>query len=215
MAQELEDYPAQVVSTRANRISYEEFLARYDEFAATDAGGAEWVDGEVIKMSPASDKHQDLVDFLTALLRILAETKDSGAVRSSPFQMKTAFKPSGREPDIVFVAKENLHRLKPTYLDGAADVAIEIISPESQARDRGDKFYEYEKGGVREYWLVDSARKQVEFYLLNENGIYQTATLENGVFRSTVIEGFYLRVEWLWREPLPQIISILREWKLI
>lgn len=215
MAQELEDYPAQVVSTRANRISYEEFLARYDEFAATDAGGAEWVDGEVIKMSPASDKHQDLVDFLTALLRIFAETKDLGTIRSLPFQMKTAFKPSGREPDIVFVAKENLHRLKPTYLDGAADVAIEITSPESQARDRGDKFYEYEKGGVREYWLIDPARKQAEFYRLDGNGIYQTATLENGVFRSRVIAGFHLRVEWLWQEPLPQVLSILREWKLV
>jgi len=215
MAQEIKDYPTQVVSTKANRISYEEFLARYDEFAATDAGGAEWVDGEVIKMSPASDKHQDLVDFFTALLRILVETKDLGAVRSSPFQMKTAFRPSGREPDIVFVAKENLHRLKPTYLDGAADVAIEIISPESQARDRGDKFYEYEKGGVREYWLIDTTRRQAEFYRLDNNSIYQTAVIENGVFNSTVVTGFYLRVEWLWQEPLPQVLSILREWKLV
>jgi Uma2 family endonuclease len=129
--------------------------------------------------------------------------------------MKTAYRPSGREPDIIFVARENLSRLKPTFLDGAADVAIEVISPESQARDRGDKFYEYEKGGVREYWLIDPARKQAEFYSLNENGIYQSVALADGVFRSMVIEGFNFRVEWLWQEPLPPVLNILREWKLI
>lgn len=215
MAQELKDYPAQVVSTRTNRISYEEFLARYDEFAATEAGGAEWVDGEVIQMSPASDRHQDLVGFLTTLLRIFVEMKDLGAVRFAPFQMKLASRPAGREPDIIFVARENLHRLKPTYLDGAADVAIEVISPESQARDRGDKFYEYEKGGVREYWLIDSSRKQAEFYRLDGTGIYQPVQVEGGVFRSHALEGFYLRVGWLWQEPLPQVLSILREWKVI
>lgn len=215
MAQELKDHPTQIVLTQENRISYEEFLARYDEFAGSEAGGAEWVDGELIKTSPASDKHQDLVAFLAAILRIFVEIKDLGAVRFSPFQMKAAFRPSGREPDIIFVARENLNRLKPTYLDGAADVAVEIISPESQTRDRGDKFYEYEKGGVREYWLIDPARKQAEFYRLDENGIYQSVPLADGVFRSAVIEGFNLRVEWLWQEPLPPILNVLREWRLI
>ena len=42
-----------------------------------------------------------------------------------------------REPDILFVGKERKHLFKKTYLDGAADLAVEIISPESIGRDRG------------------------------------------------------------------------------
>jgi Uma2 family endonuclease len=38
------------------KLSYEEFLKLYDEDTR-----AEWVDGEVILLSPASNRHQDLV----------------------------------------------------------------------------------------------------------------------------------------------------------
>jgi len=43
--------------------------------------------------------------------------------------------------------------LKHTYPDGPADLAIEIVSEESRLRDRGEKFAEYEVGGVKEYWI--------------------------------------------------------------
>jgi Uma2 family endonuclease len=58
------------------------------------------------------------------------------------------------------------------YLDGLADLVIEIISPESTSRDRGEKFYEYEMVGVRGYWLVDPQRELAEFYLLDAQGRY-------------------------------------------
>lgn len=51
------------------RMSYEEFLAWADEDTY-----AEWVDGEVIMMSPESDRHQDLARFLTSVLGIYVET---------------------------------------------------------------------------------------------------------------------------------------------
>jgi Uma2 family endonuclease len=192
------------------KMTYEEFL----EWA--DGTHAEWVDGEVIEMSPASDRHQDLVDFLTALFRVFTETKRLGIVRSAPFQMKTGKKLGGREPDILFLANDHLDRLKPNHLDGPADLAVEIISPESRARDRGDKFYEYEQGGVSEYWIVDYLRKQAEFYQLGEDGIYRAIPPgEDGIYTSRAIEGLWLKVEWLWQEPLPMVLGVLKEWKLI
>ncbi|MFQ5793902.1 MAG: Uma2 family endonuclease [Candidatus Bipolaricaulia bacterium] len=45
---------------------------------------------------------------------------------------------------------------------------IEIISPESRLRDRGEKFAEYEMGGVQEYWLLDPEEKRVDFYMLRD-----------------------------------------------
>lgn len=189
-------------------LSYEEFLEWADEDVR-----AEWVDWEVIVMSPASDRHQDLVRFLTATLSLLVETKDLGVVRPAPFQMKLK---NGREPDVLFVAKEHRDRLKDTYLDGPADLVVEIVSPESGPRDRGDKFYEYEAGGVREYWLIDPQREQVELYRLTGEGQYRLVQPgEADVYRSEVVPGFGLRASWLWQEPLPKVLEIARTWELV
>jgi Uma2 family endonuclease len=167
-------------------------------------------------MSPVSVAHQDLADFLAALLRLFAEAKGLGRVLTAPFLMKLDIRPSGREPDVVFIAGEHIDRLKRVFLDGPADVAVEVISPDSQTRDRGDKFYEYEKAGVREYWLIDPGRKQAEFYRLGNNGVYSAVPIGgDGIFHSNVIEGLWLKIDWLWQEPLPTLMSVLKEWGLV
>src|SRR5438128_553051 len=150
MSQDIQPQPqAERSASTTPKLSYEEFL-RTDEYS-----WAEWVDGEVIPLSPASKKHQLLVSFLTALLQHFVEAHHLGLVIAAPFQMKTGHELPGREPDILFVSSEHLDRLRDTYLNGAADLVVEVISPESLIRDRGDKFYEYERGGVKEYWLLD------------------------------------------------------------
>lgn len=194
---------------RTDYVSYEAFLAALGETHA------EWVDGRVIFMSPASDRHQDLVRFLTAVLSHFTEVYDLGVVRPAPFQMKLSPDGPGREPDVLFVAKANLGRLKKNRLEGPADLVVEIISPESRARDRGEKFYEYEAGGVREYWLIDPDRQQAEFYRPDERGIYQPVPLQEGIFESQVLPGLRLEVAWLWAEPLPPLLSILKVWQLV
>jgi len=185
-------------------MSYEEFLEWCDEDT-----WAEWVDGEVIVFSPASTRHQDLADFLVSVLRIYAEARNLGVVCSAPFQMKLE---RGREPDVLFVAREHLSRLKENYLDGPADLVIEITSPDSIERDRGRKFVEYEASGVREYWLIDPLRERAEFYQLDEEGFYRPVSPDvEGVYRSQVVSGFWLKVEWLWQEPLPSPVRVVAE----
>jgi len=118
---------------------------------------------------------------------------------------------SGREPDLIFVATANLHRLQATYLDGPADLAVEIISPESVGRDRGEKFYEYEQGGVPEYWLIDPQTQRAEFYRLVEGRYRLAFESKEGEYRSLVLPDFWLRVEWLWQDPLPNVEDVLLE----
>jgi Uma2 family endonuclease len=213
MAQELKPQTPtpSVTQTPPPRMTYEEFLAWADEDT-----WAEWVDGEVILMSPASKKHQKTVKFLIMILGAFIEAHDFGELIPGPFQMKSGSDLPGREPDLIFVATEHLDRLKESHLDGPADLAIEVISPDSRARDRGDKYYEYEQAGIREYWLIDPARKQAEFYRLGSDGIYSAVPDGNdGIFRSSVIEGLWLKVDWLWQDPLPTLMSILKEWGLV
>ncbi len=51
-----------------SKMTYEEFLEWCDEDTL-----AEWVDGEVVMTSPASNKHQDIADFLVSVLRPFVE----------------------------------------------------------------------------------------------------------------------------------------------
>ena len=191
----------------ARGMSYAEFLEWCDEDTL-----AEWVDGEVIMAYPASAAHQILVGFLLRVLAIYAEQRELGQVIAAPFQMKTGPELPGREPDLLFIARENLDRLEGVYLDGPADLAIEVVSPASRLRDRGEKLAEYEMGGVREYWVIDPEEQRADFYVLAADGRYERRrTSEDGIYPSEVITGFRLRESWLWQQPLPKALSALRE----
>src|SRR5204862_6544261 len=89
------------------RMTYEEFL----EWANEDAD-AEWVDGEVVWMSPISSEHQRMGRFLLRLFSEFLEERDLGELRYERFHMKTGPDLPGREPDILFVANAHLSRLK-------------------------------------------------------------------------------------------------------
>src|SRR5205814_1954876 len=155
MTQTVHTAPSGSAPAPPAKMTYEQFLEWLDEDTH-----AEWVNGEVMVMSPVGDLHQEIGRFLLMLLSHFVEAFHLGAIRYDPFQMKTAPDLPGRAPDILFVATSHLSRLKKSYLEGPADLAVEIVSPESGARDCGDKYYEYEQGGVREYWLIDPQRKQ-------------------------------------------------------
>ena len=187
------------------KMTYEEFLAWADEDTL-----AEWVDGEVVMSSPASSRHQEIVGFLSTVIGMFVRQRELGVAMLAPFQMKLL--DSGREPDLIFVAARHVDRLRNTYLDGPADLAIEVLSPESVSRDRGEKFYEYARGGVPEYWLIDPLRKWAEFYRLGALGLYEPIfSGREGIFHSEAVPGFWLRVGWLWQEPLPSSLRILGE----
>jgi len=162
----------------------------------------------VVRYTPASLAHQRILTFLAQLMGTYVESKELGLVIPAPFQMKLA--KSGREPDLMFVAAEHLDRLRETHLEGPADLVVEILSPESMGRDRGEKFYEYAQAGIPEYWLIDPEGEQAEFYVLKRPGRYQLEMAgSEGIYRSSVIPGFWLKIEWLWKTP--RVLDALRE----
>jgi Uma2 family endonuclease len=184
------------------RMTFAGFLEWADEDTL-----AEWVDGDVIMASPASNQHQDLARFLTAVLSGFVEAHALGVVRPAPLLMK--LEKAAREPDLLFVATSHLGRMQKNYLDGPADLVVEIVSPESAGRDRGDKFYEYAQGGVPEYWLIDPQAQWVEFYQLEGARYRLVFSGQTGDYQSLVLPDFWLRVEWLWQQPLPLVDEVL------
>ncbi len=187
-------------------ITYEEFFDWADEDTL-----AEWVDGRIEMSSPANWKHQQIAGLLYKVFDTFVEMSDLGVILQNPFQMKLPGKKgSGREPDVMFVAKANLSRMESGLLRGAADLAVEVTSPESETRDRHAKFIEYAAGAVPEYWIIDPDH-QAEFYLRNQQGQYERQPLdEQGRYHSQALPGFWLKPEWLWREPLPNAVLVLK-----
>jgi Uma2 family endonuclease len=194
------------IQAPAAAMSHEDFLTAY--------GGvrAEWVNGEVVPMAPVSPRHQQVALFLSALFQHFCEQRNAGTVLSAPVQMKVG--EAAREPDVMVLTPEHAYRIKPCCVEGPADLVVEIVSPESRGRGRGDKYYE--QAGVREYWLVDPARRLAEFYRLTGRGVYELVRSdERGRFESRVLPGLWIEVEWLWQEPLPPLLGVLREWGLV
>ena len=188
-------------------VSWEEFLAW-----APDDWRVEWVAGEIIEMPPSKIDDLDTSSFLLAFLLLYIQRHGLGRVFHAGALVKLAQKPSGREPDLVFVRRENLDRIKPTWVDGPVDLAVEIVSPDSVTRDYRDKLAEYQAAGIPEYWIIDPRRSEARFYQLGDDGTYRLSIIgEDGIYTSRIVEGFRLRVSWLWQRLLPTIDEALAD----
>lgn len=98
-------------------------------------------------------------------------------------------------PDLLFVAASRAAIFQPKSCDGPPDLALEIVCPESTARDWRVKFGEYEALGIREYWIVDPQAKGVEAYELDDAETYQLLPNHDGSIHSFVLPGWWLRPE--------------------
>jgi Uma2 family endonuclease len=183
----------------ASNVSVEEYMQTYAE------NFCEYVEGLVIQMSPVTSKHDHLTYYLRQLFETYLEIRPIGQVRSAPFVMRLPkFPKRRREPDVFVVLNSNPHELTETYMDGPADICIEVVSDDSTKRDYGEKFMEYEKGGVKEYWLLDPLREESIFRRLGEDGLYHPQSLDElGYYRTPLLPGFALHVPTLWQEKLP------------
>ena len=191
------------------RMSYEEFLAWADEDVH-----AEWVDGEVIVQMPPKEPHQRVVAFLIQLMGLFIQLYNLGRLLPAPFEMRAFPDGPAREPDLIFIAREHLDRLSQERLSGPADLVVEVISDDSVARDRADKFYEYQEAGVREYWILDSrpGRERTDFYVLDEKGRYRPVPPDaDGRYQSTVLPGFWLYVDWVTSVEPPAVLTALAQ----
>lgn len=171
----------------------------------------EWVRGSVIQMTPVSLQHTALVDYLRDLLRTYFTLTGAGRVLGEPFVMALETSGAYREPDLQVILEGNPGRLTETAMHGPADLCVEVVSAESVARDYGDKFEEYEKGGVREYWIIDPLRQEAHFYALQPSGLYaRTLPDAEGIYRTPLVPRLALHVPTLWGDPLPTIVETVQ-----
>lgn len=187
------------------RMTEEEFVAACDENTR-----AEWVDGEVILMSPVNVEHMSLNYWLARVVGSFVEDRDLGLVLGQEFFIRFPAQRRRRLPDLFFVAEARRSQVRHTFFEGAPDLMVELVSPDSVERDYGDKRKEYEAAGVRESWIIDPEKRAWLPLALVERGRYQRIPETDGIVRSRVLDGFWLRTEWLW-EPRPKVRWVLEQ----
>lgn len=188
-------------------MTYEEFLAW-----KPDGLQGEWVDGKGIIFVTTSERHVRVQRLLVNLLTTFLNVFGLGEVFAAPFQMRLQSGASGREPDVMVVRREHLDRVQRHWLDGPADLVVELMSEESASIDRRDKYFEYERAGIPEYLLVDTrvGRRGFECYRLSAGGVYDAVVPDaQGRYHSQVLPGFWLDPNWLWQDPLPRPEELL------
>jgi len=138
----------------------------------------ELIDGEACDMRAApSLAHQRIVG--TLYFRIRAWLEEHGLRCEAIIAPADVLLPRGDEaddevdsvvqPDLSVVCDAS--KLRDDFVRGAPDLAVEVLSPWTSAKDQRQKYWLYERSGVREYWTVDPGLRCVRRYVL-EGGRY-------------------------------------------
>lgn len=177
------------------KYSYAEYMFLDEDFLC------EVLDGEIISMSPSpTPKHQDVVDELTAEFKMFLRGKECMAF-SSPIdvclfaehEMKYEEIKDWVQPDLIVVCDRS--KIGEKNIIGAPDLVIEVLSPSTTKNDRLIKYKNYEKAGVREYWIVDPYHMSVEVYELNKNSFDRTGIyLKEDNLNVGILEGFSINL---------------------
>lgn len=165
------------------RISADEFLQLpKDDFRY------ELIDGVVV-CSPSPDpQHQQVLGEIAYQLKAFLRSHPVGSC-----YVETDIRLDDKlvyRPELVFLLKErvldNWKRIK-----CAPDLVVEVISPESRRFDNETKKGDYERFGVKEYWLIDPDQETMKFYTL-EAGRFVELTPQNDKLSSRVVPHFTL-----------------------
>jgi Uma2 family endonuclease len=133
--------------------------------------------------------HQDAQSKLGSRLGNFVEERNLGRVYFAPTDVVLS-DTNVVQPDLLFLSREREQIITYANIQGAPDLAVEIVSPSTDERDRTVKRKLYAEHGVKEYWLVDPDAMTVTILLLGEGRTSRrrasTAFEEAGVYRAKV-----------------------------
>jgi Uma2 family endonuclease len=170
------------------RVSYADL-----ERAPEDGRRYELYDGEVFVVPAPVPLHQVVQHALTEWLRECGR-RDGGFAIDAPVDVVFSDH-DVVQPDIVYFAPERAHLVDlRSAIRHAPDLCVEILSPSTEATDRGRKLQLFARYGVPEYWIVDPDTEVIEVHRLQASGylLMQRASGDAEV-QSAVVSGAPIR----------------------
>ncbi|MBC7340642.1 MAG: Uma2 family endonuclease [Firmicutes bacterium] len=159
----------------------------------------ELVEGD-LRMTPSpSTTHQRISRRLELALHAWVEDHDLGEILDAPLDVVLS-EHNVVQPDLVYVARERLGIIKEANIQGAPDLVVEILSPNSLEWDRVTKRHLYAKYGVREFWVVDPEGRTIEVAVLRGGDLVTLQVYPVGsVLVSPLLPGFQLPLDQVFR----------------
>lgn len=74
------------------------------------------------------------------------------------------------QPDLVYVLHENEEIIKKHRIEGVPDLAAEILSPSTSHNDKVRKKRQFERFGLKEYWIIDPVHLTLDQFIRNDDG---------------------------------------------
>jgi len=147
----------------------------------------------IITPSPTT-QHQRILSKLFLLLGNHILLNNLGELVVAPMDIRL-WQGLIRQPDIVFMNNEHRDRITEKYW-GVPDLVMEITSESTEKQDRTEKFYEYGKAGVLEYWIVDPSAQTIEVFVLDHEAYKLLGKWGIGeVAYSKVLAGFEVEID--------------------
>lgn len=147
---------------------------------AEDYEKYELINGQVYMMGSPKYNHVVINGNLHSIFDRYLDGK-----RCQPFnQFNVFFDEKNRFiPDEIIVCNPDI--VEEDAIHGVPDLVVEILSKSTARKDRAEKFFAYEKYGVKEYWIITPETKSVEVYLRKDDKLM----LDN-------VYSIYSEVEW-------------------
>jgi Uma2 family endonuclease len=102
------------------------------------------------------------------------------------------------QPDVLYISAARRSILQ-DRIEGAPDLVVEVLSPSTAHRDKGEKLLLYALFGVQECWFADLEERRLVF-LINEEGRFVAVPYAGGVYQSPKIPEIRLDVREYWRQ---------------
>lgn len=165
-----------------------EFYAQIDEDRKV-----EFINGAMIFQSPVKLRHNEAGRHLLVLMSVFINRRQLGLVGFE--KLLISLTRNDYEPDICFFTRERAAEFSPDQMQfPAPDFVAEVLSPSTEAIDRGIKFTDYAAHGVGEYWIIDPDAQTVEQYVLH-TGTYSLLTkARSGEIVSSAVPGFSIPI---------------------
>jgi len=151
-------------------------------------------EGRLIIPKMPTSSHQNVVKRLFVKMNDFVEREALGDILFSPLPVRLGEK-TVREPDIVFMSKAHRSRTHEAFWE-VPGLVVEVISSTTEQTDRGEKFSEYQRAGVLEYWIVHPAEYTIEVYVLRQGKYQLSGKWGSGEdARSEILAGFEVEVD--------------------
>lgn len=166
--------------------------------APDDGKRYEVIDGDLYVSPAPSWGHQRFLGRLYLRLGQWVYEHGLGEIVPAPLGV-VLDEETGVEPDVVYVSRERLHLISQRGVEGPPDLVVEVLSPSTQARDRGIKMRRYALAGIPHYWLADAEARVLETYRLGPEGYERTGTHGPGAtLQPELFPGLEIPLDELW-----------------